>query len=232
MTTETPGREKYRIVRDSDRLWWIAGLISLAMFVAALLALWWAPRLPVLDDPNPTDPLSLTLAVFIGLICLGGSVLGASATRTVRRRHMTRMAAFCGACAGMPVSIIQPFPERAPDVSIQPMEIIWQANPVTAPLQGLLMGVSLLGACLTPAAILTYVLLSRLDPALIPGFLGPPDRAPLDAGQIAWLIVYALILALGVAFGAWLAIRPGPTLFFGRPFGLRVTAEGIEERDE
>ncbi|HEX9036563.1 MAG TPA: hypothetical protein VF808_06180 [Ktedonobacterales bacterium] len=44
--------------------------------------------------------------------------------------------------------------------------------------------------------------------------------------------MYAFIIALGVAFGVWLVIRPGPTLFFGRPFGLRVTAEGIEERDE
>lgn len=94
---------------------------------------------------------------------LGVSIYGAFATRTMRRRHMRRPAALHGDDAAMPFSIIRPFPERAPDVGAQPVDIMWRANPFGATALALKMGVSLLGVFVIPGFILACVLLSRLQ---------------------------------------------------------------------
>lgn len=216
-------------MRDGDRIWWIPGLMSLGLFVVAILAPWWFPRLPVLDDPNPTDPFAMVGGAFIGLMALGVSVYAASATRTMRRRHMKRLAALRGDFTGMPLSVIRPFPELAPDVGAQPLDIMWRVNPVSATLQGLILGLQLLGVLVVPGFILGFVLISHFDPSLKPALFQTPTSAqPMDAGQIATLVTYALIFVGGVVFAVWIVMRPGPTLFFGRPFGMRATADGIE----
>ncbi len=170
---------------------------------------------------------------FMGLAFLGeAAFIGALALRS-RSRHMKRAAALRGDFTGMPLSFIRPFPALAPDVGAQPLEIRWRLSRIVAVLYSLQLGVSLLGALVAPGVMLAFALLSHFDPALDPSlFESPASTRPMRPTEIAWIAVFAVLFVAIAAFGVWVVVRVGPTLFFGRPFGLRVTVDGIESQSE
>jgi hypothetical protein len=227
-------------MRDRDRFWWISGLMTLGLFFAGILAPWWFPwliqqQLPASgpdSEPGP-DPITLIFAAVIGLMCLGGSALFLIMAARMRGRHARRLAALRGDFTGMPQSVIHPYPAHAPDVSMQPLEIMWRISPVMAIFHGLSLGLALLGALITPGVFVAFVLLSHFAPSLAPSLFGPPTSTqPLSAAEMAWTAVYAVLFVAIVASGIWIVVRVGPMLFLGRPFGLRVTTDGIESRNE
>jgi hypothetical protein len=145
------------------------------------------------------------------------------------RRHRKRAATLHGDYSGAPLSIIRPYPERAPDVSAQPLEIMWRMSPLYAIMFGIVFGLVAL-EMLTIVAVAPLILLaSQFAPWIAPSFVDQTQYGqPLSGGEITATAVLGALTLGAIVLIAWFSARFGPILF-GKPYGLRATATGIEQ---
>jgi hypothetical protein len=170
------------------------------------------------------------MGAFLGLMFLG---LGIACIRSAfqwHAIHQKRIAALHGDFTDMPLSVIRPFPELAPDVNSQPIEILWRVNPGTTFLQTIILILSLASGLLIPVVNLAFVFIPMLAPSFEPALFASSRNAPLDTGEIVTLMIDAIAVVGIAAVLIWFFARFGPAYYLGRPYGMRVTADGVEER--
>lgn len=202
-------------------------LVGLAFCVAAVVIPWLFLQQFPLGGPysTPADDLqTILMSGSIGLICLSGSAIFLIMATRARGRHARRLAALRGDLSGMPLATIQPDPDQAPDVTAQPLEVMWRMSGPSAIVgrvfiipYGLIVFIGGIGAYI-------YVGIAPIfDPSMQSHPLSPREIAVSAAISCGAIAAFA---GLG-----WYAGRMVPTLF-GRPFGVRATASGIEGRTD
>ncbi len=208
-------------MRDSDRFWWAMLLAGLAFGIASVILPWYFWNQFSADEPY-TTPTDYAMCIFLGLICLGGAAMVFFRTAQARGRHQKRAAALRGDLSGMPLATIQPDPAQAPDVSAQPLEVMWRMSGPSAIVGRVFLVPYFLIAFIGVVGAFLYF-------GIAPIFVPSMRSRPMSPSEMAMSAVISCGVIAVIAGLGWYAGRMVPILF-GRPFGVRATAEGIECR--
>lgn len=222
-------------MRDRDRFWWVPLILGVVFSAIGVLvpffflkALPWGDPFMTAADYEQDIGMMAALAVF----CLAAGTGFALSCVPARRRHRRRVAVLRGDMAAMPLAMVRPDQSRAPDVTRQPIELLWRLGKGAKYLHGPATVLTVLQLVLAFVSI-AATLFALIGPIILPGLFAPSDAfdspPPMSLTEVIWRITGAgAILALVIATGIFVArILP---LFFGRPFGVVATATGIEER--
>lgn len=212
-------------MRDRDRFWWLVVLAGVACGIASVIVPYHLVTTALTPAENQfvTDPeyrQDIAMDVALGIALLGlGMTLVVMAIRA-RRHHLVRLVAFQRDADAMPLANIRTDATRVPDVTTQPLELMWRNNKVTGFLYGLIVIVQVLGILLMAgltlfAAFETLIRSSR----------------PLSVWEVivhiaAIMALTALIVGIAIA-----CVRVFPFVF-GRPFGVTATDQGVDARTE
>jgi hypothetical protein len=203
-----------------DRYWWVEALLACACGAGSVLApvLALSSLLPLTEELGEPITADVLLGVGFGLVLLVGSVFFTISSARSLRRHRVRMRAIRSHADAMPAARIAVNPEKAPDVSARPLVLQWRATNGTRFAYGPLIGVYFLVAVASAGIYPVFYVIGWLQ--------GTVDRwqdiVSLIVGLVSVICIMLLVL---------LARRAAP-LFFGRPYGVTASAEGIEYRTE
>jgi hypothetical protein len=209
-------------VGDAGRSWWIWSLAALLILAGAMAGpiILLSQMLPLARELGQPITSDLALAATFGGLCaLGGVYLGVDSLKT-RRRERLRRIALHGNLDAIPISRIVPDPDRAPNVSTEPLALAWRATKrmryVQLPIQGIhaLVVVAVLWVSLAGFGVVRF---------------GDGQAPALGTNR---LIAIAGLLAVGGILGAMLYVlgRFLPVFLGTRPIGVTASAEGIEQR--
>jgi hypothetical protein len=219
-------------VRDGERFWWVQLPGGVVICLAGVIAPFIVLKLVPSGDPfvsGSVYALFFGIAALFTVSCVGCGLWLALASFPVRRRHWARIAAFNGDEAAMPLASIHPNPALAPDVEVQPLELMWRTGSsvrfLRAPVMVLQLLVGLLSIVLTLVTVVAPIFMPPRQSPDDPYSLPPQPPAPLEI--VLRLAVACAIVASVTMLGIFL-MRALPTLF-GRPYGVTATADGIEE---
>ncbi|MGZ3664935.1 MAG: hypothetical protein ACXVDA_10680 [Ktedonobacterales bacterium] len=217
-----------------DRHWWLRVLFACGASTVAVAYVVWCVRTALSIPPDsPLDP-SPGVIIFVIVIPLN---LFLTARYTIRiaqpSRGRARFAGIRGNPEVLPASLIVPHPERASNVSAEPLVIAWRPFTFrrieTAPLWAIL----ILGLLL----LLLITFFASVGEAMTSYHTFPEIflHTMLSALLITLLCIAFLLAACGVAAifsGVWsIGIATPIIAFFGRPFDVAADSEGITAHD-
>ena len=212
-------------MRDRDRWWWLLVLVGVACWVAAVVV----PYQFMTTAPTPAENPFVTddeyrqwIGISVGFLgaFLGGGVFFIIMAVRARRRHHIRLVAFAGNTCAMPLAAIRTDPNAVPDLTEQPLELLWRSSKVIGFLYTLLFIVQGLGLLLSVGVTLFELVLSLVKPS-----------HPLSVWEIA-LHVAGILALIAIIVGLIVAcVRVFPVVL-GRPFGVTATVQGVDARTE
>lgn len=207
-------------MRIPEWYWWVEALLALAASVGAAVApvIYLGNQLPLDQELGFAFTSDLLLAAALGGVFLLLTLMLVITSARSRMRYRQRKAALSGNLDALPLSRITPKPENDPDVAAQPLVLLWSASRgmrvFAGPLHILLVMVQ---------AAVPVLLLVVTGVALV--------QDPRSIFSATWTQLLAVIgaLCLGVAVIVLLVVYAHvvPT-YFGRPFGVMATDEGVE----
>lgn len=211
-------------MRIPDRYWPLLVLAAVVCGAVAIVAPWMflatiLPSAQEFGDPITGDVLQVG---GLTLLTLYSSIKFALGAVRARDRFSRRKAALRGEKDAIPLSSISPGKMNAPDIAVEPLMLAWRATKRMRYFVGPLILL----------VVLIVLLLIMGTIALIVWFatLNLPDFS-----QFGWLD--PLLFAVGIGYSILaivlfvLVLRRTPT-FFGRPYGVTATADGIQGRSE
>src|SRR5579859_4124407 len=113
---------------ESDRYWWVYMVCALVMGAVGILmsATLANDVLRFNQDFGDADRGLLLLALGLGIMFLIVSLIMALMSVRARGRTRRRAAALAGQPDAIPAAQVESHPERAPDVSAAPLELLWR----------------------------------------------------------------------------------------------------------
>jgi hypothetical protein len=160
----------------------------------------------------------LGLTGLVSLFILGSAVAYLLSATRGRQRHRQRLAALRGDWGAMPLAEIRVDPALAPDLTKQPLELLWRTRTSDRVVYVPLLGLQALVALVSIGLMIVEL--------IIPIFASPQ---PVSVTELALRVALAaLVVAIVVALIA-IVTRVLPYVF-GRPFGVVATESGIDAR--
>jgi hypothetical protein len=212
-------------VRDRDRFWWLVVLAGVACGIASVIvpyhlvttALTPAENQFVTDAEYRQD---IAMDVALGLAFLGlGVTLVVMAIRA-RRHHLVRLVAFQSDADAMPLANIRTDATRVPDVTTQPLELMWRISRANSFFYTLILFLKGLGLLLTAGLSIFGLVLLLIH-----------HKHPQSVWEIT-LYVASIVVPVAILVGlAFMFVRFAPFVF-GRPFGVTATDQGVDARTE
>lgn len=212
-------------MRDQARWWWLSILAAITCWVAAVVI----PHNLIQAAPTPAENQFVSYDeyrgwivwyVVFGVAFLGFGVIFIVMAAYARRRHRLRLMAITGDAVVIPLAAIRTEATLAPDVTAQPLELMWRSSKVTSFFYIILFIAQGLGLLLSAGLALFGFVLSLVEPSY-----------PLNVWEIALRVVGILALATIIVGLIITYVRILPFLF-GRPFGVSATNMGIDARTE
>ena len=211
-------------MRLPEWYWWVEALLGLAAGVGAIVApvIYLDQQLPLDQELGSSYTTDLLLATALGGVLLVLTLMLVITAVRSRMRYHQRKLALSGNLDALPLSRITPKPANAPDVSMQPLSLLWSASRgiriLERPLHVLLAVVQ---------AAVPLLLLIAIGVAIVQD----PQRIFTATWAQRLAVIGAVCLgAIVIALLVFYA-RAVPT-YFGRPFGVTATDEGIECRTQ
>lgn len=212
-------------MRVPGRFWWMWALIACAAPAGTIVTCVWflGGTLPLDREIGQSSSGTLALAALLLTEGMVIAVVGVSMSVRERRRFRQRKAALRGDMEAMPLVDFVPGRVSVPDLSSEPLVLLWSATRKTRFIEGPL---QVVGVLIESAIPLFVVVGLSIGIVTVPQkVFNPPDLATFLEESAGFLGAVAALVGLAL----WLRGMPP---YFGRPYGVMAIDDGIECRTQ